>query len=114
MASMSGSRANGRGGTARTLSERVASGKAARKRGPRSAHAGWEPDASRTSTVEILVEQDKSRLHDLVPVRYGRMLASAFTFYRGAAAIMAADLASMPDSGLRAQLCGDAHLSNFG
>jgi uncharacterized protein (DUF2252 family) len=64
--------------------------------------------------VEILAAQDKTRVPDLVPVRYGRMLASAFTFYRGAAAIMAADLSSTPVSGLRAQLCGDAHLSNFG
>ena len=62
----------------------------------------------------MLAEQDKTRVPELVPVRYGRMLASAFTFYRGAAAIMAADLAASPDSGLRVQLCGDAHLSNFG
>ena len=61
-----------------------------------------------------MAEQDKTRVPELVPVRYGRMLASAFTFYRGAAAIMAADLAASPDSGLRVQLCGDAHLSNFG
>jgi len=64
--------------------------------------------------LEVLAEQDEARVPELVPVRYGRMLASAFTFYRGAAAIMAADLAASPDSGLRVQLCGDAHLSNFG
>jgi uncharacterized protein (DUF2252 family) len=64
--------------------------------------------------LEVLAAQDKTRVPELVPVRYGRMLASAFTFYRGAAGIMAADLAARPDSGLRAQLCGDAHLSNFG
>jgi uncharacterized protein (DUF2252 family) len=80
----------------------------------RSAQAAWEPAAKRTSAVELLAEQDESRVPELVPVRYGRMLASAFTFYRGAAAIMAADLGSSPDSGLRVQLCGDAHLSNFG
>src|SRR5947207_23785 len=101
------------GGTS-SPSERVESGKAARQRAPRSSHAAWEPDAKRKSPVEVLADQDTTRVPELVPVRYGRMLASAFTFYRGAAAIMAADLASLPDSGLRAQLCGDAHLSNFG
>jgi uncharacterized protein (DUF2252 family) len=89
-------------------------GKEARKRAPRSAQAVWEPGSGRTGPVEVLAEQDKSRVPELVPVRYGRMLASAFTFYRGAAGIMAADLAASPDSGLRVQLCGDAHLSNFG
>jgi uncharacterized protein (DUF2252 family) len=95
-------------------SESAASGKEARQRVPRSSQASWEPGPKRTGPVEILAEQDKSRVPELVPVRYGRMLASAFTFYRGAAAIMAADLGSSPDSGLRVQLCGDAHLSNFG
>jgi uncharacterized protein (DUF2252 family) len=89
-------------------------GKAARKRAPRSSHAEWKPPPARRDPPAVLAEQDASRVPDLVPVRYGRMLASPFTFYRGAAAIMAADLASVPDSGLRAQLCGDAHLSNFG
>jgi uncharacterized protein (DUF2252 family) len=89
-------------------------GKQARKVVPRSAQAAWEPPADRVGPLEILAEQDKTRVPELVPVRYGRMLASAFTFYRGAAAIMAADLAASPDSGLRVQLCGDAHLSNFG
>jgi uncharacterized protein (DUF2252 family) len=89
-------------------------GKEARRRVSRSSQASWEPDSGRTSPVEILAEQDKSRVPELVPVRYGRMLVSAFTFYRGAAGIMAADLGSSPDSGLRVQLCGDAHLSNFG
>ena len=90
------------------------SGKEARQRAPRSSQAGWTPDPKRTGPVEVLAEQDESRVPELVPVRYGRMLASAFTFYRGAAGIMAADLASSSDSGLRVQLCGDAHLSNFG
>src|SRR5260221_505776 len=89
-------------------------GKEARQRAPRSSHAAWKPDPKRTGPVEVLAEQDKSRVPELVPVRYGRMLTSAFTFYRGAAGIMAADLASSSDSGLRVQLCGDAHLSNFG
>jgi uncharacterized protein (DUF2252 family) len=89
-------------------------GKEARKRVSRSAQADWKPAADRVGPLEVLAEQDKTRVPELVPVRYGRMLASAFTFYRGAAGIMAADLASSPDSGLRVQLCGDAHLSNFG
>jgi uncharacterized protein (DUF2252 family) len=89
-------------------------GKKARKLAPRSAQADWKPAADRVGPLEVLAEQDKTRVPELVPVRYGRMLASAFTFYRGAAGIMAADLAASPDSGLRVQLCGDAHLSNFG
>jgi uncharacterized protein (DUF2252 family) len=89
-------------------------GKEARQRISRSAQAAWEPDPERLGPVAVLAEQDKARVPELVAVRYGRMLASAFTFYRGAAAIMAADLASGPDSGLQVQLCGDAHLSNFG
>ncbi len=89
-------------------------GKEARQRISRAAQAAWEPGPERVGPVEVLAEQDLTRLPELVPVRYGRMLASAFTFYRGAAAIMAADLAAGPDSGLRVQLCGDAHLSNFG
>src|SRR6201999_2733079 len=89
-------------------------GKEARKRVSRSAQAEWKPAPDRVGPLEILAEQDKTRVPELVPVRYGRMLASAFTFYRGAAAIMAADLGASPDSGLRVQLCGDAHLSNFG
>lgn len=89
-------------------------GKEARKLVPRSSQAAWQPAADRVGPLEVLAEQDKTRVPELVPVRYGRMLASAFTFYRGAAGIMAADLAASPDSGLRVQLCGDAHLSNFG
>jgi uncharacterized protein (DUF2252 family) len=89
-------------------------GKEARQRVSRSAQAAWEPAPDRVGPVEVLAEQDLTRVPELVPVRYGRMLASAFTFYRGAAAIMAADLACGPNSGLGVQLCGDAHLSNFG
>ena len=97
-----------------TASESQAAGRAARRKTPRSSHAGWEPPSDRQDPVETLTKQDKTRVQDLVPIRHGRMLASAFTFYRGAAAIMAADLAATPSSGLKAQLCGDAHLSNFG
>ena len=97
-----------------TPGESEAAGKAARRRTPRSALGGWEAASDRKEPVEILTDQDKTRVQELVPIRHGRMAASAFTFYRGAAAIMAADLAAGPDSGLTAQLCGDAHLSNFG
>jgi uncharacterized protein (DUF2252 family) len=101
-------------GAPATVTERAARGKAAREHTPRSSHAGWEPAAEREDPVAILQGQAASRVPELVPIRYGRMLVSPFTFYRGAAAIMAADLAHTPDSGLRVQLCGDAHLSNFG
>ena len=97
-----------------TPAEHASSGKAARAKAPRSSQAAWRPDAERPDPVETLTRQDTTRLTELVPIRHGRMLASAFSFYRGAAAIMAADLATMPRSGLDAQLCGDAHLSNFG
>lgn len=94
--------------------ERAARGRAARADAPRSAHAAWEPPADRADPVDLLEEQSRGRVPELVPLRYGRMLVSPFTFYRGAAAIMASDLAATPRSGLRVQLCGDAHLSNFG
>jgi uncharacterized protein (DUF2252 family) len=89
-------------------------GKQARRQASRSSQANWTPGPDRVDPLQVLAEQDTTRVPQLVPVRYGRMLASPFTFYRGAAAIMAADLAASPDSGLRVQLCGDAHLSNFG
>jgi uncharacterized protein (DUF2252 family) len=94
--------------------ERAATGKAARERVPRSSHGEWEPPARRRDPVKVLEDQAKSRVQELVPIRYGRMLASPFAFFRGAAAIMAMDLAKTPESGLRVQACGDAHLSNFG
>ena len=94
--------------------ERAAAGKAARAVAPRSSHAGWEPAADRADPVELLERQAGARVGRLVPLRYGRMLVSPFTFYRGAAALMAADLAATPRSGFETQLCGDAHLSNFG
>ena len=94
--------------------ERAAAGKAAREKVPRSSHGEWEPAARRRDPVKVLEDQAKSRVQELVPIRYGRMLASPFTFFRGAAAIMAMDLAKTPQSGLQVQACGDAHLSNFG
>src|SRR5215470_5657582 len=97
-----------------TVAERAARGKAARAEVPRSVHAEWEPASNRRDPVEILEEQAQTRVPELVPIRYGRMLVSPFTFYRGAAALMAADLADSPRSELPVQLCGDAHLSNFG
>ena len=99
---------------AASAEERAAAGKAAREKVPRSSHGEWEPPARRRDPVKVLEDQAKSRVPELVPIRYGRMLASPFTFFRGAAAIMAMDLAKTPQSGLRVQACGDAHLSNFG
>ena len=97
-----------------TPEERAASGKAARADVPRSVHGLWEPAMDRRDPVELLQEQAATRVPELVPVRYGRMLVSPFTFFRGAAYPMAADLADEPRTGLDVQLCGDAHLSNFG
>ncbi len=94
--------------------ERAARGKAVRGEVPRSVHAAWEPPAGRPSPVKLLEEQAERRVPELVPIRYGRMLVSPFTFYRGAAYLMASDLSAMPRTSLNAQLCGDAHLSNFG
>jgi uncharacterized protein (DUF2252 family) len=96
-----------------TVGERAARGRSARSECPRSSHAGFELAPDR-DPVAILEAQAKSRVPELVPVRYGRMLVSPFTFYRGAAAVMAHDLAGTPRAGLRVQLCGDAHLSNVG
>jgi uncharacterized protein (DUF2252 family) len=97
-----------------SVDDRRARGKEARSRTPPSGHTGWAPAADRPDPVGLLQEQDATREPDLVPVRHGRMLVSPFTFYRGAAKIMAADLAGTPTAGLQVQLCGDAHLSNFG
>jgi uncharacterized protein (DUF2252 family) len=97
-----------------SVEERSAQGKAARERIEPSGHAGWEPAAARPDPIALLEEQDATREPDLVPVRHGRMMASPFTFYRGAAKIMAADLKDTPTAGLNVQLCGDAHISNFG
>jgi uncharacterized protein (DUF2252 family) len=97
-----------------TVAERVERGKRARADVPRSSHADWAPPRGRSDPVEILERQAETRVPELVPIRYGRMLVSPFTFFRGSAAVMASDLASTPYTGLLAQLCGDAHLSNFG
>jgi uncharacterized protein (DUF2252 family) len=97
-----------------SVAERVTRGKAARAEVPRSSHAVFEPPARRADPLGLLERQAETRVPELVPVRYGRMLVSPFTFYRGAAMIMASDLAASPRSGLNVQCCGDAHLSNFG
>src|SRR5690242_14201497 len=97
-----------------SVEERLARGREARRAVPRSSHSGWKPAADRPDPVALLQEQDRTREPDLVPVRHGRMMASPFTFYRGAAKVMAADLDGTPTAGLVVQLCGDAHLSNFG
>ncbi len=88
-------------------------GREARKRTPRSSHAGWKPAADR-DPLAILERQAEPRVQELLPIRYGRMSASPFAFFRGAAAVMASDLAATPDSRIRVQACGDAHISNFG
>jgi len=97
-----------------SLDERQAKGLLCNDRTPPSSHSGWHPAADRPDPVALLEEQNLTREPDLVPVRHGRMMVSPFTFYRGAAKIMAADLKDTPVAGLNAQLCGDAHLSNFG
>ncbi len=97
-----------------TAEERVARGKAARREVPRASHAGFTPGTHRSDPVALLEQQAVTRVPELVPIRYGRMLVSPFTFYRGAALIMAADLAGTPRSGITTQVCGDAHLMNFG
>ncbi|MFD6555213.1 DUF2252 domain-containing protein [Streptomyces sp. SAS_267] len=96
-----------------TPAERAALGKAARSAVPRSSHSAFTPAPKRPDPVDIVEAQSATRVPELVPIRYGRMTESPFRFYRGAAAIMAADLAGTPRSGIRAQLCGDAHLLNF-
>jgi uncharacterized protein (DUF2252 family) len=97
-----------------SVEDRKAQGLEARDRAALSSHTKWKAAADRPDPVALLQEQDTTREQDLVPVRHGRMMVSPFTFYRGAAKIMAADLAATPVAGLEAQLCGDAHLSNFG
>ena len=97
-----------------TPAERSEFGRQARAVVPRSSHGEWVPPAGRTDPLRILALQGTTRIPDLVPIRYGRMATSAFAFFRGAAAVMAADLAAEEQTGLEVQLCGDAHLSNFG
>jgi uncharacterized protein (DUF2252 family) len=95
-------------------SERIQHGKALRKTVPRSAHAQWEPPADRPDPISVLQASDPLRQSDLLPIRYGRMMESPFTFLRGSASVMACDLASTPTTDLLVQACGDAHLANFG
>ena len=102
------------GGVPHTPQERAARGKAARSEVPRPSHASYEPASDRRDPIELLEQQANTRVPELVPIRYGRMLVSPFTFYRGAAKIMANDLAATPRSGITVQCCGDAHVSNFG
>ncbi|MFJ3216686.1 DUF2252 domain-containing protein [Kitasatospora sp. NPDC086801] len=97
-----------------TPAERRRHGRAARDRASRSAHGRWIPAADRPDPVEVLVRQGEDRVARLLPIRYGRMADTPFTYLRGAAAVMAADLGAVPDTGLTVQLCGDAHLVNFG
>jgi uncharacterized protein (DUF2252 family) len=98
----------------RSPPERIAFGKSRRAEVPRSSHSSWAPASARPDPVALLQEQDSDRLPELVPIRYGRMSASPFAFFRGAANVMASDLATIPQTGIRVQLCGDAHLANFG
>jgi uncharacterized protein (DUF2252 family) len=98
----------------RDVDERREIGREARRSVPPGSHEGWTPAAGRRDPVDLLEDQDKTREADLVPVRHARMAVSPFTFYRGTAKVMAADLEGTPRSGLDVQLCGDAHLSNFG
>src|SRR3989442_335740 len=98
----------------RTPADRRAMGRSLREKVPRSSHAKWSPAADRPDPISLLEEQDRSRLAQFVPLRYGRMIASPFGFLRGSAIVMAGDLAATPVTGLQVQMCGDAHLGNFG
>jgi len=99
---------------ARTFKERYAAGKALREACPREAHAAWKRPPGRPTPVETVLAAEQGRVPELLPLRHGRMVRSPFTFYRGSALAMAQDLASTPATGVRVQICGDAHLSNFG
>jgi len=102
------------GGKFLSWKERYAAGKGLRERCARDAHAAWRAPSDRMDPVQMVLAAEKGRVPELLPLRHGRMARSAFTFYRGSAMAMAADLASTPISGIRVQCCGDAHLSNFG
>jgi uncharacterized protein (DUF2252 family) len=97
-----------------TRDERRAAGKALRDKLSRTSHANWKPPTDRQDPINLLIQSSKGRLKQLLPIRYGRMVQSPFAFYRGAAAIMADDLARTPTSGIGVQACGDCHLMNFG
>lgn len=103
-----------RSAAAVTAEERAAEGRGLRSGLPRSAHGDWEPAADRPDPLDVLAQQEETRVPQLLGLRHERMAASPFAFFRGAAAVMAADLAATPSTGLRVQLCGDAHLANFG
>jgi uncharacterized protein (DUF2252 family) len=96
------------------LGERIAAGKALRERASRKAQGEWKPPENRPDPIDLLIENSQGRMEDLIPIRYGRMAASPFAFYRGAAAIMASDLSNTPSTGLSIVICGDCHLLNFG
>jgi hypothetical protein len=95
-----------------TPAERAELGKAARRDVPRESHADYESTSKRPDPIDIIGAQSAKRVQELIPIRYGRMSESPFRFYRGAAAIMASDLATTPQTGIRAQLCGDAHMTS--
>src|SRR5215510_3863899 len=97
-----------------TRKERRVAGKALRDKCAKGAHATWKPHSKRRDLIKLLIESAAGRMPQLMPIRYGRMMQSPFAFYRGAAAIMAADLAHTPATGIRVQACGDCHLMNFG
>ncbi len=109
-----GSNAAGTHTGATAPSDRRTQGKALGDAVPREAHAGWKAPKDRRDPIDLMVESNEGRTTDLIPIRFGRMMQSPFTFYRGSATIMAADLATTAQSGLRVQACGDAHLLNFG
>jgi hypothetical protein len=97
-----------------TRAERRAAGKALRNKIPRSNHAAWAAASDRPDPIDLLEESNRSRLANLAPIRYGRMALSPFAFFRGSSVVMASDLSTTPVSGIRVQICGDAHLNNFG
>jgi hypothetical protein len=97
----------------RSIADRKAEGKAMRLAVPLESHATWQAPPNRRDSIELLIESSEGRVPELLPIRYGRMLQSPFTFYRGSAALMAYDLATLPTTGIRVQACGDAHLGNF-
>ena len=109
-----GERRPGHIGRYRSADERRAEGRALRDNVPRELHGGWKAPSDRRDPVELLTESNKDRMPQLIPIRHGRMVESPFAFFRGSAALMAADLARTPVTGLRVQACGDAHLLNFG
>jgi hypothetical protein len=96
------------------MAERQKAGQNLRRLVPRGHHAGWQPEANRRDPLDILIESGRHRISSLLPIRYGRMKPTPFTYLRGTAAVMAADLAHTPTSGIWVQSCGDCHLANFG